>query len=178
MTIPAMRTRYRSRKRAIGLLSTMAVVLTGLHLLTPVAQAQTLELRERDGGVTVLDAGALARLHQQDLALDDHGTQARYRGVPLVEIARLGGAPTGDTMRGADALSTVLVIRAADGYRVVLPVSDVDPSVRKDGAILALTKDGRPLEAHEGPLRAIVGGDVRPARSARQVIAIEVRTIE
>lgn len=174
MTIPATRARSRSRKRAIGLLSAMA----GFGLPAPVAQAQTLELRERDGGVTVLDAGALARLDQQDLALDDHGTQALYRGVPLVEIARLGGAPTCDAMRGADALSTVLVIRAADGYRVVLPVSDVDPSVREDGAILALTKDGRPLEAHEGPLRTIVGGGVRPARSARQVIAIEVRTIE
>ncbi|WGF86320.1 molybdopterin-dependent oxidoreductase [Marinivivus vitaminiproducens] len=155
----------------------VAAAGVALALGPGIAYGQTIELRSADGGARTLDRSTLAAMPQAEVVLDDHGETARYEGVPLVALARLAGAPTGEGMRGAAALSTILLLRAADGYRVVLAVSDVDPSIRPDGAILALTKDGRDLDAHEGPYRAVIGGDARPARSARQVTAIEVQAV-
>lgn len=43
------------------------------------------------------------------------------------------------------------------------------------GAILADTRDGKPLDAHEGPYRIIVPGEKRPGRWVRQVQRIELR---
>jgi DMSO/TMAO reductase YedYZ molybdopterin-dependent catalytic subunit len=37
--------------------------------------------------------------------------------------------------------------------------------------------DGKPVPDAEGPLRLVVDGDLRPARSARMVEKIEVRRL-
>jgi hypothetical protein len=66
------------------------------------------------------------------------------------------------------------VVRAADGYAVVFGLAELDPGTRADRIILADTVDGAPLAAEDGPFRLVAGGDVRPARSVRQVSALQV----
>lgn len=67
-----------------------------------------------------------------------------------------------------------LVAEASDGYRIVLALSDLDPSLGGRRILLADRVDGKPLPADEAPWRLIIPGDQRPARSARQVITIRV----
>jgi DMSO/TMAO reductase YedYZ molybdopterin-dependent catalytic subunit len=84
-------------------------------------------------------------------------------------------APLGQRLRGP-ALRSYVVVRAADGYAVVLSLAEVDPAMRQSTIIVADRADGQPLPADDGPFRLVVEGDTRPARSVRQVTAIEVRT--
>ena len=78
-----------------------------------------------------------------------------------------------DSLRGP-ALATRLVVEASDGYRVVLTLADLDPSLGGRRVLLADRVDGKPLPADEAPWRLIIVGDQRPARSTRQVVRIRV----
>jgi hypothetical protein len=67
-----------------------------------------------------------------------------------------------------------LVVEAADGYRVVLALADLDPTLGGRRILLADRMDGKPLPPDEAPWRLIIVGDQRPSRSARQVVTIRV----
>lgn len=115
----------------------------------------------------------LAKLPHVKVHASAHGIEGDFDGVPLIEILRAAGAPTGETLRGP-ALALYVRITAADGYRAVFALAELDPSTGARDAILADRKDGKPLDEKEGPLRVIVPGDKRPARWVRQVTAIDL----
>ncbi|MEI9964927.1 MAG: hypothetical protein WDM92_09635 [Caulobacteraceae bacterium] len=58
-----------------------------------------------------------------------------------------------------------------------LSLAETDPAMRPDPVLVADRKDGKPLDAHEGPFRLVVPGDKRPARSARSIVKIEIRAL-
>ena len=95
-----------------------------------------------------------------------------YQGVSLAAVLREAGVRS-DSLRGP-ALATRLVVEAADGYKIVLTLADLDPSLGGRRVLLADRVDGKPLPADEAPWRLVVVGDQRPARSARQVVRIRV----
>ncbi len=115
----------------------------------------------------------LARLPHVSVHASAHGVEGDFEGVPLIDLLRAAGAPTGDKLRGP-ALALYVRVTAADGYRVVFALAELDASTGSREAILADAKDGKPLDDEEGPLRVIVPGDKRPARWVRQVIAIDL----
>ena len=86
------------------------------------------------------------------------------------------GAPTGRELRGP-ALASVVVASAADGYQVACGLAEADPGTRPNRIILADRADGEALDAEAGPFQIVVEGDLRPARSIRQVISLEVRSL-
>ena len=98
----------------------------------------------------------------------------RYEGISLADVLKAVGVKT-DSLRGP-ALATRIVTESSDGYRVVLTLADLDPSLGGKRILLADRMDGKPLPASEAPWRLLVGGDRRPARSARQVLRIRVAT--
>lgn len=106
-----------------------------------------------------------------------HGQEHRFEGVPLVHLLDLAGAPTGPALRG-EALSTIVLITARDGYQVVLSLGEADPALSGRTIVVADAKDGAPLSGEEGPYWLIVVGDRRAARSARMIERIEIRTVE
>ncbi|MGE3541290.1 MAG: hypothetical protein AB7N91_28130 [Candidatus Tectimicrobiota bacterium] len=61
------------------------------------------------------------------------------------------------------------MIEAADGYRVVFALPELDPAFTERLVLLAEQRDGQPLAATEGPLRLVVPGEKRQARWVRQV---------
>ena len=95
-----------------------------------------------------------------------------YEGVALAAVLKAVGVKT-DSLHGP-ALATRIVTESSDGHRVVLALADLDPSLGDRRIILADRMDGKPLPANEGPWRLVVGGDQRPARSARQVLRVRV----
>ncbi len=96
-----------------------------------------------------------------------------YTGVPLPSLLQLVGIRT-DSLRG-HSLSLRLVVEAADGYRVVLSLTDLDPTLGRRRVLLADRVDQQPLPPTEAPFRLLVAGDQRPSRWARQVVALRVR---
>ncbi len=153
----------------------MRLTLAALLLSTTVATAQgpaTLTVVV-DGTSKTVAATSLQQLPRATATMVFHEEPpVRYQGVSLAAVLRSVGVRT-DSLRGP-ALATRLVVEASDGYRIVLALSDLDPSLGSRRILLADRVDGKPLPADEAPWRLIIPGDQRPARSARQVVTIRV----
>ena len=93
--------------------------------------------------------------------------------MPLVEVLRSAGVKFGHDLRGP-ALATYLVVEAADGYRAVFALPELDPASTDRVILLADRRDGKPIDAKDGPLRVIVPGEKRHSRWVKQVIALKV----
>ena len=121
-----------------------------------------------------LTAPEFARLPRQTVRAKDHqGKEADFEGVPLVEVLKASGVKFGQDLRGP-ALATYLVVEAADGYRAVFALPELDPAFSDRVILLADRRDGKPLAGNEGPLRVVVPGEKRHARWVRQVIALKI----
>jgi DMSO/TMAO reductase YedYZ molybdopterin-dependent catalytic subunit len=102
------------------------------------------------------------------------GTVATYAGVLLRDILALAGVPLGEQLRG-DRLALYVVVEAADGYRVVFALPDLDAAFADRVVLLADRRDEQPLPAAEGPLRLVIPVETRHARWVRQVVALSIR---
>jgi DMSO/TMAO reductase YedYZ molybdopterin-dependent catalytic subunit len=125
-----------------------------------------------------LTATELARLPRQSVrGKDRDGKEVEFEGVPLVEVLKTAGVKFGHDLRGP-ALANYLVVEAADGYRVVFALPELDPASTDRVILLADRRAGKPLDEKEGPLRVIVPGEKRPARWVKQVISLRVGRAE
>src|SRR5258705_8737833 len=72
----------------------------------------------------------LAAMPRTKMTVTDPHSKARntYEGVLLAEILRKAGVPQGEHLRGK-ALATSVVVDAADGYRVVYAIAELDPAI-------------------------------------------------
>jgi DMSO/TMAO reductase YedYZ molybdopterin-dependent catalytic subunit len=104
---------------------------------------------------------------------DRDGQEAMYEGVELVEVLAAAGKKFGQDLRGPELANYVLV-EAADGYRALFALAELDPENTGRVVILADRRDGKPLDANEGPLRVVVPGEKRHARWVRQVTSLRV----
>lgn len=100
-----------------------------------------------------------------------------YSGVRVAEILAKFNAPLGSELRG-QALANYVVATGSDGYKAVLALAEVDPSFHPGEVIVADSMDGKPLDAHSGPLKLIVTEDKRPARSVRNLVSIELKSAQ
>ncbi len=106
-------------------------------------------------------------------ATDHDGRAAEYEGVALSEILRKAGVPQGETLRGG-ALQLCLLVKAADGYKVVFSLAELDPLSTNKQTILAFRRDGTDLGVETGPFRVIVSDEKRQSRWVRKVTELDV----
>jgi DMSO/TMAO reductase YedYZ molybdopterin-dependent catalytic subunit len=108
------------------------------------------------------------------LTVKDHdGNTASYEGVTVEELLRRAGVPQGEALRG-DALNLCLLVRAADGYRVVFALAELDSMFTDKRVMIAFRRDGAALDNQVGPLRLIVPDEKRHGRWVRRVQDLEV----
>lgn len=153
---------------ALACLSCGALLAEGAPAVTPVVAI---------GGEVAtplrLDAAALSKMPRQRMEASAHGVSGAWEGVPLVEVLRAAGAPVGEKLRGAN-LTLYVRIGATDGYQAVYALAELDPGFRDARVILADTRDGKPLDAKEGPFRIIAPDEKRPGRWVRNVETIDL----
>ncbi len=77
-------------------------------------------------------------------------------------------------MRGKN-LALYLVVEAADNYRAVFALPELDPAFTERIVLLADRRDDKPLSAAEGALRVVVPDEKRQARWVRQVTSLVIR---
>ena len=94
--------------------------------------------------------------------------------MELVEVLKLAGIKFGEELRGK-SLALFLIVDAADGYRAVFALPELDHAYTERVILLADRRDGKPLASSEWPLRIIVPDEKRHARWVRQVTALSVR---
>jgi hypothetical protein len=99
-----------------------------------------------------------------------------YSGVRVADLLGKLGAPLGNALRG-EALSKYVVATGSDGYRAVLAFAEVDPSFHPGEVLVADTMNDKPLDEHSGPFKLVVTEDKRPARSVRNLISIELKSL-
>jgi DMSO/TMAO reductase YedYZ molybdopterin-dependent catalytic subunit len=117
----------------------------------------------------------LHRLPRKQISLPatEHGGAASFEGVRLRDILSEAKVPAGTDIRGP-ILSWVVIVDAADGYRAVFALAELDPAFTERLVLLADTRDGKPLPPNEAPLRLVLPDEKRPARWVRQVTHITV----
>src|SRR5262245_36930780 len=90
-----------------------------------------------------LSPADIAKLPHKTVNTKDHdGKAVTFEGVPLVEVLRLAGVEFGEKLRGKN-LALFLVVDAADGYRAVFALPELDPAFTDEIIILADKRDGK-----------------------------------
>jgi hypothetical protein len=101
------------------------------------------------------------------------GTAGTFEGVALKAVLEKAGVGFGETVRGK-RLASYLLVEAADGYRVVMALPELDPAFTDKQVVLAFLKDGKPLDDKEGPYRIVIPDEKRMARWVRQVTTLKI----
>jgi hypothetical protein len=148
-------------------------ILLCFFLAVTSLSAQTLQIVDSEGHATTLSPIQISNLPHVMVKVLDHDAPAQFEGASLASLLSTAGVQLGDKLRGP-RMTEVLLVEAADSYRVVFALAEVDPAFSERAIILADKRDGKPLDAKEGPLRIIAPGDKRPARWVRQVIALRL----
>lgn len=145
-------------------------------LLSIAAHAAELSVKVGDAEAVKLTAEDLELLPHQTVKAKDHGGQeAEWTGVPLYQVLQHAGFSLGDSLRGV-ALARYVLVTAADGYRAVYALPELDPRCTDDPVILVDAMNGQALDAKQGPFRMVLPKERRHFRWVRQVVKIEVLT--
>ena len=129
------------------------------------------------GKATNFTADQFAKLPRRTLKATDHGgIEATYEGVRLSDLLKAAEVTLGKQLKGP-LVANCLLVEAADGYRAVFSIPEVDPELSDNIVVLADKKDGKALDAKEGPYRLIVPRDKLFMRWVRQVTAISVQPV-
>jgi hypothetical protein len=145
--------------------------------LGPALWAQTVQAIDAAGHSTTITAAQIAGARRVTVNVTDHDTPVQFEGVPLATLLSIAGIQLADTLRGS-RMTEVLLVDAADDYKVVFALAEVDPAFATREIILADKRDGKPLDAKEGPLRIVAPGDKRAARWVRQVTTLRIVAVK
>jgi hypothetical protein len=134
----------------------------------------TITVRMQGNAPMTVGLAQLGRLPAKSVRGGVHGGPERsYDGALLADILALAGAPLGDKLHGK-ALELYLVVEAADGYRAVYALPELDPAFNDRPITLACRCDGAPLDAKSGPFQIVAPGEKKGARWVRGVTSLTV----
>jgi hypothetical protein len=153
------------------------IVISCLLLFVTGLSAQTLQVIDTEGHATTLDAAQISSLPRLTVKTLDHDKSAEFEGVSLASLLSLAGVQLGDKLRGP-RLTEVLLVEAADGYKVAFALAEVDPAFAVRDIIVANKRDGKLLDAKEGSWRVVAPGDKRPARWIRQITVLRLIAVK
>ena len=152
-------------------------VLFVLILHSEFAKGQQLEVRAETGKQTVLTKADIEALPHVKVTTSASGTSATFEGVSLKAVLQRGGVEFRETMKGK-RLASCLLVEAADGYRVIIALPELDEAFTDKQFLLAFLKDGKPLDDKEGPYRIVIPDEKRMARWVRQVRVLKIVDVE
>ena len=161
-----------------SIISFLSIVI--LFITSPVAKAQiTGPIVKVTGEVRApldLKLSDLQQYNQVQVKYKDKdGNYHNYSGVVLADILQKAGVPLGKELHGKN-LAKFVVAEGSDGYQAVFALAELDNGFTDRQIILAMTIDGKPLAATEGPFRIIVQDEKKQARCVRMVTAIKVES--
>ncbi len=168
-----------NRKIAVrrGVLAGLDALMFGLAAASTAWGAErTLHLSYGDKKVDLTPADFEKLKAIEVEAADDDGPH-RFRGVAVHDLLRLVDAPPGERLR-RPTLCLVVRVKGADGLVCAFALAEFEEGFTDRKIILAAQKDGVPLSDEVGPWRLIAPKDTRFARWVRQVVSVEVISVE
>jgi hypothetical protein len=151
--------------------------LLALMLLAALAPAQQLTFQTETGKQTVLSRSDVEALPHVKVTTTASGVSTTFEGVLLRALLEKAGAGFGETLKGK-RMALCLLVEAADGYRVVIALPELDPAFTDKQIVLAFLKDGKPLDDKEGPYRIVIPDEKRMARWVRQVTTLKIVDVQ
>jgi hypothetical protein len=106
-------------------------------------------------------------------AKDKDGKEHTDKGIALSVVLDSAGVTLGKNLRGENLTKYVLVT-AADNYRVIYTLPEIDPEFTSNVVLLATHVDGKFLPKGEGPFRLIHPAEKRPTRWVREIRSIKI----
>jgi Oxidoreductase molybdopterin binding domain len=120
------------------------------------------------------DPAKLGELVKVEIKLNEDGQVVTYSGVPLATLLETQAKNVG-SMAGLRALSdSVLLVRGTDGYQAAVSAAAVAMDAKGERFLLAMTRNGKPLETGQGPVRLIVPNDPKHVRWVKDVATIRI----
>ncbi|HXJ95171.1 MAG TPA: hypothetical protein VMT20_20205 [Terriglobia bacterium] len=92
---------------------------------TVAANAQEITVQNEAGTSVKMTAAEIAGMPHQEISVDDHGKTVRFEGAPLRLVLEKAGVTFGETLRGK-RLADCLLVEAADGYKAVIALPELD----------------------------------------------------
>lgn len=148
-----------------------------LLLLAAVAQCQQLTVQILDAKPVVLARTDLEALSHVKVTTTASGASAIFEGVALEAVLEKAGVEFGEALK-KKRLASCLLVEAADGYRVVIALPELDPAFTDKQFVLAFLKDGKVLDEKEGPYRIVIPEEKRMARWVRQVTTLKIVDVQ
>lgn len=139
-------------------------------------KAQTVAI---GGDVTApykITASSFSAMKQVTVNAKGHdGKDHEYGGVLLADIINQAGAVPNNKLSGK-AFAKYILIKAADGYRAVIALPEINSEFNDKTIILADKEDGKVLPPANGPYQIIIPGEKKWGRWVRQVTGIDIQT--
>jgi hypothetical protein len=160
-------------KRCLALSTPLIFLILASILL----QGQQLTI-ETEAGKQVLSRSDLEALPHLTVTASEHGSPpVSFEGAALKTVLEKAGVSFGESMKGK-RLTNCLLVEAADGYRAVIALPEIDPAFTDRQTVLAFLRDGKPLSEKEGPYRIVIPGEKRMARWVRQVTTLKIVDVQ
>jgi hypothetical protein len=156
---------------------TLLLVLLIYLSAGPALYAQQLTI-QADAGKQVLSRTDIEGLPHVKVTASEHSSgPVGFEGVTLKSILEKAGVSFGESLKGK-RLSSCLLVEAADGYRVVIALPELDPAFTNKQTLLVFLRDGKPLGEKEGPYRILIPDEKRMARWVRQVTTLRIVEVQ
>ncbi len=161
------------KRRVLFSALVFALVFSSLAL-----QCQQLTVQTDSGKQVVLNRSDLETLPHIKVTAAEHSSgPVNFEGVTLKSVLEKAGVAFGESMKGK-RLTNCLLVEAADGYRAVIALPELDPAFSDKQALLAFLRDGKPLGEKEGPYRIVIPDEKRKARWVRQVTTLKIVDVQ
>jgi hypothetical protein len=160
-------------KKVSHLCSALIVLISASTFL----QCQQLVV-QTDAGKQTLSRTDLEALPHVKVTASEHGSApVSFEGVTLKSVLEKAGVTFGESMKGK-RLTNCLLVEAADGYRAVIALPELDPEFTDKQTVLAFLREGKPLSEKEGPYRIVIPDEKRMARWVRQVTTLKIVDVQ
>ncbi len=151
--------------------------LVALLLDAALIECQQLTIQTETGKQTVLSRADIEALPRTKVTTHSAEASSTFEGVTLKDLLEKAGVEFGQSLKGK-RMASCLLVEAADGYRVVIALPEMDPAFTDKQIVLAFLRDGKPLDAREGPYRVVIPDEKRMARWVRQVTTLKIVEVD
>ena len=148
-----------------------------LLLAVTSASSQQITVQNEQSSPVVLSAAEIAALPHTTVKVNGHDGPATFSGVPVSTLLEKAGIAFGEALRGT-RLASCLLVEAADGYRVVIALPELDPGFTDKQILLVDKRETHPLDDKEGPYRIVIPDEKRMARWVRQVKTLKIVDVQ
>lgn len=160
-------------KKCLPLLTLLFALALNSHLV----QCQQLTVQTDVGKQVVLGRNDIETLPRVTVKADGSPDRTTFEGVTVRSILEKAGIGFGELLKGK-RIASCLIVEAADGYRAVIALPELDSAFTDKRILLAFLRNGKPLDEKEGPYRIVIPDEKRMARWVRQVTKLKVVDVQ